>query len=64
MTEQHIVCSRCNCKFITDDEHIKNDLGYNRLGERLKTCAKCRDNSKQYNKRNAEKTTKHASTLN
>ena len=47
MTEQHgkdkyIKCSKCKCKYINDDEHIKADFGYNRLNERFKTCTKCR----------------------
>ena len=29
-------------KFINDDEHIKNDFGYNRLNERYKQCVRCR----------------------
>ena len=47
MTEQsgdgkYIKCSKCKCKYINDDEHIKADFGYNRLNERFKTCTKCR----------------------
>ena len=45
-TETCIKCSRCKCKYINDDIHIKIDFGYNRLNERLKTCVKCRDNGK------------------
>ena len=30
------------------DEHIKNDFGYNRLNERFKCCVKCRDRSYEY----------------
>ena len=30
MTE-YINCSRCHMNFINDEEHIKNDFGYNRL---------------------------------
>ena len=41
--DQYIKCSRCKCKYINDDEHIKNDFGYNRLEERYKTCMTCRD---------------------
>ena len=40
--EQYIKCSRCKCKYINDDEHIKVDLGYTRLGVRYKNCVKCR----------------------
>ena len=39
---KYIKCSRCHMKFINDDEHIKNDFGYNRLNERYKNCIKCR----------------------
>ena len=65
MTEQgkddkYIKCSRCVRKFINDNDHIKNDFGYNRLEERFKTCVQCRDkkrgqisyNSKMYYEEN------------
>ena len=47
MTEQlekkkYIMCSKCRCLYINDDEHIKNDFGFNRLEERYKTCITCR----------------------
>ena len=40
MTEQHgedkyIKCSRCKCKYINDDNNIKNDFGFTRLNERF-----------------------------
>ena len=44
MTE-YIKCSNCKCKFIDNDEHIKNNFGYKRLGERFKCCFKCRERS-------------------
>ena len=48
MTEQgddnkYITCSRCVRKFINDDDHTKNEFGYNRLEERFETCVQCRD---------------------
>ena len=43
----HIKCSKCKCQYINDDEHIKNDFGYSRLGKRYKTCAKCRARTKE-----------------
>ena len=48
MTEQdskdkYIKCSKCKCKYINDDDHIKTDFGYSRLNERYKTCVKCRE---------------------
>ena len=49
MTE-HIQCSRCHMKFINDDEHIKNDFGYNRLNERYKQCVRCRTHGKEKKK--------------
>ena len=45
--DKHIKCSRCNCKYMNDNEHIKHDFGYNRLEERYKTCVKCRENNTQ-----------------
>ena len=55
MTEQseadkYIKCSKCRCKYINDDEHIKKDFGYNRLEQRFKTCVKCRTYSRHQNK--------------
>ena len=43
---KYIKCSKCRCKYIYEDEHIKKDFGYNRLEERFKTCVKCRDKDK------------------
>jgi DNA polymerase III epsilon subunit-like protein len=42
----YIKCSKCRCKYINDDDHIKNDFGYNRLEQRFKTCVKCRNKKK------------------
>ncbi len=39
---KYITCSNCKCKYHNNDEYIKNDFGYNRLGERFKCCLKCR----------------------
>ena len=60
MTEQdskdkYIKCSRCKMKYLNSDENISKYFGYNRLNEIYKTCAKCRDNRKQYIKNNPEK---------
>jgi hypothetical protein len=51
MTEQreadkYIKCSKCRSKYISDDEHIKSDFGFNRLNKRFKTCVKCRSKHK------------------
>ena len=43
VVENYIKCSKCRCKYINDDDHIKNDFGYNRLNVRFKTCATCRE---------------------
>jgi len=40
--KKYIMCSKCRCLYINDDEHIKNDFGFTRLEERYKTCVKCR----------------------
>ena len=45
--DKYIKCKGCKCKYINDEEHIKQDFGYNRLGEQLKTCVKCRDKNKK-----------------
>ena len=45
--EQFIKCSNCKCKFHNDDEHIKIDFGYNRLGLKYKCCIKCRETRKR-----------------
>ena len=47
MTEEgeeskYIVCSKCRCKYINDEENINRYFGYKRLGDRHKTCVKCR----------------------
>ena len=46
--DNYIKCSRCTCKYINDDKHIKKDFGYNRLHERFKTCITCREKSDKY----------------
>ena len=47
---KYIKCSKCKCKYINDDKHIKNDFGYNRLEERFKTCVKCQERGRIQNK--------------
>jgi hypothetical protein len=47
MTEQghddkYIKCTRCRCKYHNNDDNIKIDFGYDRLGERFKNCLTCR----------------------
>ena len=53
MTEQYskdkyLKCSRCNMKRDYNDDSIKEHFGYNRLGEQLKTCTKCREKRTKY----------------
>ena len=47
MLEQHnedtyITCSRCNKKYQDTDESVKQHFGYDKLNERFKVCAMCR----------------------
>lgn len=39
---KYIICSKCHCKYINDEENIKIYFGHKRLGDRYKTCVKCR----------------------
>ena len=48
MGDKYIKCSRCVRNFINDNEHLKNEFGYNRLEERFKTCVQCRGNKRNY----------------
>ena len=43
--DKYIICSKCKCNYINDEEHISTDLGYTRLEERHKTSDKCRKHS-------------------
>ena len=60
--ERYIKCSDCRCKYKNDDTNIAHDFGYNRLGEKFKTCVICRDkrkkkrnNSNKEEKQNSDK---------
>ena len=53
--DTYIKCSRCKCKYHNNDESIKDNLGFNRLDEQLKTCVKCRNYRKQYQQDNFDK---------
>ena len=46
--DKYIKCSKCRCKYINDDEHIKRYFGYNSLEEIFKTFVKCRNISYEY----------------
>ena len=51
MAETHgayILCSNCKCKYHNANGNIEVDFGYTRLGERYKTCVKCRTRRKQW----------------
>ena len=51
---KYIKCSKSWCKYINDDEYIKQDFAYNRLEQRFKTCVKCRVKRKKRNIRTNE----------
>jgi hypothetical protein len=47
MTEEderpkYIICSKCHCKYNNDELNLKRYFGYKRIGDRYKTCIKCR----------------------
>ena len=46
--DKYVKCKGCKCKYTNDEEHIKQDFGYNRLSEQLKSCVNCRNITKQY----------------
>ena len=52
---EYIKCCSCKCKYVDDDDHIKNDFGYNELNERCKTCLKCRERKQDYRNNNYDK---------
>ena len=59
MTEQdngnkYITCSRCKMKYQNNDGSIKEQFGFKRLGERLKTCTRCRGTRTGYYKQYSE----------
>ena len=43
---EHINCTRCNKKFINDDEHISTNFGYTRWNTRFANCVDCRNYQK------------------
>ena len=53
--DKYIKCKGCKCKYINDDEHVKQYFGYHRLGEQLKTRVKCRSCSKKYKEQHNSK---------
>ena len=61
--DKYIKCSRCKCKYINDNEHIKHDFGYNRLEERYKTCVKCRERNTTQDKAQYKRETTHTSII-
>ena len=39
--DKHIKCTTCKCMYHNNDESIKDNFGFNRLGETYKCCVKC-----------------------
>ena len=62
--DKHMKCSKCRSKYINDEEHINNDLGYTRLEEIYKTCVRCKDrgkvNSKTYYDKHKDELNEHS----
>ena len=50
----YLSCTGCNLKFHNDDEHIKQDFGYDRLGRTYKSCVKCRERYAKYRETHRE----------
>lgn len=46
--DKYIKCTCCKCKYHNDEEHVKQDFGYNRLGKQLKTCVTCRNRNNKF----------------
>ena len=40
--DKYITCSRCNKKYHDTDDNVKQHFGYNKVNERFKVCAMCR----------------------
>ena len=53
--DKHIKCVKCKCKYHNNDESIKDNFGFIRLGETYKCCVKCRNCRAQYQRDNVEK---------
>ena len=54
-TSKYIKCSKCRCKYHNNDDNIKKDFGYNRLGEQFKCCVTCRARNREYTRTYYEK---------
>ena len=46
--DKHIKCTTCKCKYHNNDESIKENFGFKRLGDRYKCCVKCIARAKYY----------------
>ena len=46
--DKYVKCSKCKCKYHNKDDNIKEDFGYNRLGDRFKCCVKCGAKYREY----------------
>ena len=41
--DKYLKCSRCKMTYHSNDDSIKEQLGFTRLGEQFKTCVTCRN---------------------
>ncbi len=57
--DKYINCSKCKMKYHNNEDNIKDDFGYNRLGVRFKTCLRCRNRAKKYADKNREYSQKY-----
>ena len=53
-TPMYLHCSGCVKKYINDDEHVKQDFGYDRLGRRYKSCAQCHERYERHRESHKE----------
>ena len=53
-TPTYLFCSGCSMKYINDEEHIKQDFGYNRLNIRYKSCIQCQARYLKYRESHKE----------
>ena len=53
---KYIKCSKCRCKYHSNDDNIKDEFGYNRLGEIFKCCVHCRARNRGYSRTYYDKT--------
>ena len=56
----YLFCSGCSKKYINDEEHIKQDFGYNRLNIRYKSCVQCQARYAKHRESHKEERREHA----